>query len=196
MLACRPSGKVVKHSALCLSLTSPVFRKMICGSFRERTERQMGLDDEDETPLRLAMELSYGLEEGVPVTDLDEMIRLAIFADRYEMVGVAAAVEDAIRRTYLTVETCLEVLALKERDQLPGVVSAARELALKRFADLSRRVKRCYATWRAIICLQLMKRKCWRLWRDGSRLERARRGARGRGCWGRSGMGCWRHRDF
>ena len=136
--ACRPSGKVVKHSAVCLSLTSPVFRKMICCSSRARTDRRMGLDDEDETPLRLAMELSYGLEEGVPVTDLDEMIRLAIFADRYEMVGVAAAVEDAIRRSYLAVETCLEVLSLKERDQLPGVVSAARELALKRFADMSR----------------------------------------------------------
>ena len=128
----------MKHSALCLSLTSPVFRKMICGSFRERTERQMGLDDEDETPLRLAMELSCGLEEGVPVADLDEMIRLAIFLDRYEMAEVAAAVEDAIRRSYLTVETCLEVLSWNQRDQLPGVLSAARELALKQFLGMSR----------------------------------------------------------
>ena len=124
----RPSGRVVKHSALCLSLISPIFRKMICGSFRERTERQMRLEEE---------ELSCGLEKGVPVTDLEEMIRLAIFADRYEMAEVAAAVEDAIRRSYLTVKTCLEVLSWKERDQLPGVVSAARELALERFAHWS-----------------------------------------------------------
>ena len=40
------------------------------------------------------MELSCGLEEGVPVTDLDEMIGLAIFADREEKKEVAAAVEE------------------------------------------------------------------------------------------------------
>ena len=86
------------------------------------------------------MELSCRLEEGAPVTGLDEMIRLAIFVDRYQMAEVAAAVEEAIRRSYLTVEMCLEVLSLKERDQIPGVVSAARraELALERYADVSR----------------------------------------------------------
>ena len=53
--------------------------------------------------------LSCGLEEGMPVTDLDAMIRLAIFADRYEMAEVVAAVKDAIRRSYLTVESCITI---------------------------------------------------------------------------------------
>ena len=81
---------MVKCSAFCLSLLSQVLRSMICGgSFRESTERQMQLDDEDERALRLTMKLGCGGEGGLKVRDMMEMIGVGMFADCYQMVEVA-----------------------------------------------------------------------------------------------------------
>ena len=139
--SCRPSGKVIRSSAFCLSLISPVFRTMVCGSFKERAEKRLEIKDEDERALRLAIDLACGREGGVQVVDLREMAGLGAFADRYGMVEVAAAVEEAMVRS-VTVETCGEVLCCSGAGasgmQLPRAVSSARALALERFGDLSR----------------------------------------------------------
>ena len=129
---------MVQCSAFCLSLLSPVLRTMICeGCFRESTERQLQLDDEDERALRLTMELGCGGEGGVKVRDVMEMIGVGVIADRYQMVEVAAAAAEALARS-VTVDSCGEVLGWSGGGQLPRAVSAARKLALKRFDTFSR----------------------------------------------------------
>ena len=78
----RSTGREVKYSAFCLSLMSPVFRRMICGTYKERADRRVQLDADEERLLRLAMDLSCGREEGAVASDLGEMLRLGAFADR------------------------------------------------------------------------------------------------------------------
>ena len=68
---------------------------------------------------------------------LDDLIRLALFADRYEILEVSAAAQAAIVRSFLTVDTCGQLVQL-ELDQLSCVVSAARTLALKNFEAVAR----------------------------------------------------------
>ena len=108
---------------------------MVCGSFKESSEKLLHLGDEDERALRQAMELACGCPEGVHVADLQEMAILGALADRYEMVEVVAAVEDAMVRS-VTVDTCGEVL--EGQGQFPRALAAARKQALERFRDLAR----------------------------------------------------------
>ena len=74
---------------------------------------------------------------GVQSMGLDDLIRLALFADRYEILEVSAAAQAAIVRSFLTVDTCGQLVQL-ELDQLSCVVSAARTLALKNFEAVAR----------------------------------------------------------
>ena len=87
---------------------NPFFHKTLCGPFREGTERQIRLQ-EDERELRNVMELACGCKGGVSVRDLQEMVLLGSIADQYGMEAAVSAVEDAIVRS-VTVETCGEVL--------------------------------------------------------------------------------------
>ena len=139
--SCRTSGKAVKCSAFCLSLISPELRTMVCGSFRESTEKQILLDNVDEGALGHGMDLACGRPEGVRVADLREMMGVGAFAHRYQMAEVVGAVEEVIVRS-LTVDICGEVLRwageASDGGLLPGADSAARKLGLDRFAELSR----------------------------------------------------------
>ena len=84
---------MVKYSAFCLSLMSPFFHKTLCGPFKEATERQMVLQ-EDERAVRKVMELACGCKGGVCVRDVEEMVVLGAVADQYGMEAVVSAVED------------------------------------------------------------------------------------------------------
>ena len=126
---------MVKYSAFCLSLMSPFFHKTLCGPFKEATERQMVLQ-EDERAVRKVMELACGCKGGVCVRDAEEMVVLGAVADQYGMEAVVSAVEDAIVRS-VTVETCGEVLCRSGGGQLPRAECAARKVVLLRFEAVS-----------------------------------------------------------
>ena len=91
-----------------LSLMSPFFHKTLCGPFKESTERQMVLQ-EDERAVRKVMELECRCKGGVSVRDLQEMVLLGAVAGQYGMEAVVSVMEDVIVRS-VTVETCREVL--------------------------------------------------------------------------------------
>ena len=74
---------------------------MVCGGFGERKDQQMELDDDDECPLQLAMAITCGQEEGVQSMGLDDLVRLALFADRYEILEVSAAAEEVFDRRHV-----------------------------------------------------------------------------------------------
>ena len=80
---CRSTGKMVKYSAFCLSLMSPFLHKTLCGPFKEGTERQIGLQEDERTVRRKVMELACGCKGGVSVRDLQEMVLLGAVADQY-----------------------------------------------------------------------------------------------------------------
>ena len=115
---------------------SPFFHKALCGPYKEGTERQMVLQ-EDERAVRTVILLACGCKGGVSVRDLQEMVLLGAVADQYGTEAVASAVEDAIVRI-VTVETCGEVLCRSGGEQLPRAVFAARKVALLRFEAVSR----------------------------------------------------------
>ena len=65
---------------------------------------------------------------------LDDLIRLALFADRYEILEVSAAAEEVFDRRHVWAAQLVPL----ELDQLSCVVSAARTLALKNFEAVAR----------------------------------------------------------
>ena len=80
---------MVKYSAFCLNLMSPFFHKTLCGPFKEGTERQIGLQ-EDERAVRKVMELACGCKGGVSVKNLQEILLLGAVADQYGMEAVVS----------------------------------------------------------------------------------------------------------
>ena len=127
---------MVKYNSFCLSLLSPVFHKMLCGDFKEKTDRRIELDDDEEKALRKVMELACGCEDGVRVRGVGDMMDLGATADQYGMEAVVSAVEEAVVSS-VTVETCGEVLRHGGGGQLPRSESAAWTLALERFEAVS-----------------------------------------------------------
>ena len=73
--------------------------------------------------------------------DVQEMVELGLFVDRYEMVEMAGVVEEAIVRS-LTLDNCGEGLHWSRgatwEGPLPLAVAAAHKLGLDSFAELSR----------------------------------------------------------
>ena len=135
-LARRSTGKTVKYSAFCLSLMSPFFHKTICGPFKEGTERQMVLG-EDESAVRKVMELACGCKGGVRVRDVQEMMQLGAVADQYGMEAVVSAVEEAIVRSVAKgkqgsdVQEMMRLGEAADRIGMKAVVSAVEEAIVR-----------------------------------------------------------------
>ena len=112
-----------------------MFHKIVCGGFKEETDRRIELIDEEAEALQKLLLLACGEEGGVSVSGIEEMIELGTIADLYGMEAVVSAIEEAIARS-VTVETCAEVLCLNGGGLfLPRAVSAARRAALHMFED-------------------------------------------------------------
>ena len=127
------SGKTIRHNSFVLCLFSPVFRRMVCGPFRESTERRIQLEAKEETPFRQAMDLACGRMDTV-ARDMKELVELAAFADRFEMSWVAQKAATAVQN-HITAETCAEVLRYPNCPPLVRTVEFARKMARDKFGD-------------------------------------------------------------
>ena len=128
---------MVKYNSFCLSLQSPVFPKMLCGDFKEKTDKRIELDDGEEKALRTVMELACGCEEGVRMRGVGDMMELGAIADKYGMEAVVFAVEEAVVRSVTKGEQrsdVLEMIRLGESATQYGmeaVVSAVEEAVVR-----------------------------------------------------------------
>ena len=75
-------------------MASPVLHKMICGSFREGTTRQLSLEDMDAKAFEKIFALWCGKEGRAE--QLGDVMVMASVADRLEMLDVLAVLEAAI----------------------------------------------------------------------------------------------------
>ena len=122
---------MVKHNSFCLSLLSPVFHKMLCFNFKEKTNRQIKLDDWKEMALRTVMELACWCEEGVRVRGVGGMSLEPLQTSTGWRQWSQAVVSS------VTVEMCCEVLHRSGGGQLPHSESTAWTLVPQHFKAVS-----------------------------------------------------------
>ena len=76
-------------------MASPFLHKMLCGSFREGVTRRVSLDDIDKKAFEEVLDLWCGKEDSSE-KELRDVMVMASLADRLQMEGVVAALEDLI----------------------------------------------------------------------------------------------------
>jgi hypothetical protein len=114
---------------------SPVVHKLLCGRFLERNQKTIEICDVDERDFRAVLDLWCGKAD-CECKGLEDVLQLASIADRFEITDVSLALEAVILR-HLTVQNCCELLTWSSRNGLRMLQSAARCLALERFAELA-----------------------------------------------------------
>ena len=120
-----------------MSLVSPVFHRMICGHFKERSSKRLELENVDQAEFAKLLELSCG--KTVSVGDLRDLMSLASLADLWQVLEVRDELEKEIVRR-LTFGNCAELLSDALTMGLPAVASSSRNLALQNFCDFSQTV--------------------------------------------------------
>ena len=131
------SGMIRRMSACLLSVVSPVFHRSLCGTFREREQRSIVLDEVHHSCFDMLLDLAFG-SRGVVLKSLQEAVSLAVLADRIQiLVPVGDALEAAIARA-LTPDAAAELLMCAAVAVVPRAAAAARALLLAEFEPLSR----------------------------------------------------------
>ena len=133
---CRRSSQItVRANSVLLSLASPVLYKMMFGSFRERTTRDLSLEDVDGEAFEQILNLWCGKEGRAE--QLSDVMVMASVADRLEMLDVFNVLEAAIIGE-LCPEVCAEVLISSRRLGLSLVEEKAWGMAVRRFDEVCR----------------------------------------------------------
>ena len=126
----RDSGCKIQLSGFLLSLLSPYFHRMICGSFREGAHKQLELTDVSLKTFECLLELAC--TSSCEVASLSALVELARLADLYQMSEVRNALEqEAI--CCLTVDSVSELLDASYESGLADLEAASLTLALERF---------------------------------------------------------------
>ncbi len=129
-LNCR-TQRTERVSGFLLSLLSPVWRAKLSGEVGTNDGRMIIVEEEDEVFFWKMVALGCG--ETVSVSSgLDELIGLALIADRYQVEAIQGDVEEAVMDR-LTVEICGRILMTVCGSGLVQLERASRKLALREF---------------------------------------------------------------
>jgi hypothetical protein len=113
-----------------LSMISPYFYGMVCGSFAEGLNRRLELGQVESGFFTKLIELTCSGH--TTVSRVCEVVELARLADHYQMDEVSSALEDEAVRL-LTVETCAELFTSGMKSGLSCIVEECKKLALTEF---------------------------------------------------------------
>ena len=118
-----------------LCLCSPVLHKMVCGGFKECSEKKLELRDVDARTFIKVFDLWCGRDTMHGMCP-NELWRLASVADRLQITELLALLEEAIMGQ-LTFDNCAELLGWSSTIRMPQLEDAARRLARSRFEELA-----------------------------------------------------------
>ncbi len=83
---------ILRVNSFILCVCSPVLHKMLCGSFIERNEKKLNLQDVDGKTFSKALAIWCGKLSSKDM-GLGELMALASVADRFQMIEVLSAIE-------------------------------------------------------------------------------------------------------
>ena len=117
-----------------LSMISPYFYGMICGSFTEGISKRIELGQVEATCFKRLIELICSGR--TTVSRVSEVVELARLADHYQMEEVSLALEDEALRL-LNVDTCAELFTFGMLSGLSRIVEECKMLALTHFEAIA-----------------------------------------------------------
>ena len=114
-----------------LGMLSPAWRTKLCGGIGIKGEQLLDMDEEDPSLFLKVVALGCGNTVAMD-GGLEELVRLARMADKYQVAAILADVEQAVLDR-LTVDNCGLILSMISGSGLVRLERASRELALREF---------------------------------------------------------------
>eukprot|EP00292_Cryptomonas_paramecium_P013569 CAMPEP_0113723604 /NCGR_PEP_ID=MMETSP0038_2-20120614/38531_1 /TAXON_ID=2898 /ORGANISM="Cryptomonas paramecium" /LENGTH=224 /DNA_ID=CAMNT_0000653243 /DNA_START=160 /DNA_END=830 /DNA_ORIENTATION=+ /assembly_acc=CAM_ASM_000170 len=134
-------GKL-RSSVFLLSLCSPVLYKLLCGQFKETESREACIEEMSREAFEGALRLWLG--EAVSVSSVDELVEIGRAADRFGMLRVCEAVQDAIcAQLNKDWRVCVDTLNCCDGSALEKAAAHARKIAVDCFDALCASERLC-----------------------------------------------------
>ena len=110
-------------------------RTMLCGSFSESKQKKLKIDDVDGLTFIKTLDVWCGKDDCQEI-EMGEALELARVADRFQILEVVSAVEEALLR-HLSVENCGDLLMWSGGSGMLRLEAEALTMAAKRFDEFA-----------------------------------------------------------